>query len=173
MLLIYYITFFSALGGALLLGVGYWFYRNKMAGRLVLIIVGEDNRIYTRTVIPKETTATALSQKGEQMTYHYDRKVVLYKKHFRFLDQWTPTLLCVEGISTPIDPREKTANTGRFAKQLAGLLESDVSDKYRRATEKKGELKVWVVGAAAAVIASVLGLGYYLTSATTALIGGS
>ncbi len=167
--LIYYIAFFSAVGGAVLLAGAFWFYRNSMTGKLVLIIVGEDNRIYTRTAAPKETTVTVLSQKGEKMTYNYDRKVILYKKHFFMLGQWTPTLICVEGVSTPIDPRQKTANSPRFAKQLAGLLESDVSEKYRRATEKKGELKVWVVGAAGATVLAIFGLGYYLTGFPEAL----
>lgn len=171
MILIWYAVFFSAVGGAALLAGIYWFYRNSVAKKLVLIIVGEDNRIYTRLAVPKETTVTVLSPRGEKMTYHYDRKVILYRKHFFLLGQWTPTLICVEGVSTPIDPREKTASAGRFAKQLAGLLESDVSDKYRKATEKKGELKTWVVGAAAATILAVFGLGYYLTTYTAALAG--
>ncbi len=165
--LVIYISFFSILAGALSLALVFWVYRQRVAKRLVLIIVGEDNRIYTRLADPSENVVTALSPKGEKMTYNYDRSVVLYKKHFFLLGQWTPTLMCVEGIPTPIDPRAKTANTVKFGKQLAGLLDSDIGSRYAQGTKKKEPLMMWIVGSAAAVMATVVGLGYYLVTQTS------
>ncbi|KKN22591.1 hypothetical protein LCGC14_0913490 [marine sediment metagenome] len=156
-----YIILGSFLAGVLVVYGLYVFYKNSVGGKLILVIVGEDNRVYTRIATPDETVVTVLSPKGEEMTYSYDRTVVMYKKHFRFLDQWTPMLLCVEGIPQPIDPRKMT-NSNRFGKQLAVLLGGDVTKKFAQSQNKEDDTKKVVAIAVGVLLAAIFGLGYYL-----------
>ena len=161
-----YIILGSFLAGVLVVYGLYVFYKSRVGGKIILTIVGEDSRIYRRIATPDETIVTVLSPKGEKMTYSYDRTVVMYQKHFRFLDQWTPTLLCVEGVPQPIDPRKMT-NSARFGKQLAVLLGGDVTKKFAQSQAKEDDTKKVVAIAVGVLLMAIVGLGYYLVEYAT------